>query len=65
MSVVLENVIQKTATEPASVSVDGSSVTAQRVADQIKADRYLDGQRAVTKNHFGLRFVKLEPPGAG
>jgi hypothetical protein len=35
------------------------------VDEQIKAAKYLAGRAAVAQNHFGLRFVKLVPPGGG
>jgi hypothetical protein len=49
----------------ARISVDGTAVDAQDVSKLIEADRYLAGKRAAAKNHLGLYFVKLQPPGAG
>lgn len=57
--------IEEVALGPKQVSVDGTTVTSQDVADLIEADKYLSAKRAAAKNHFGLRFVKLEPPGTG
>lgn len=48
-----------------NVTVDGVSATAMSVDEQINAAKYLAGQDAVAQNHFGLRFVKLVPPGGG
>jgi hypothetical protein len=47
------------------VSVDGQSVDAMSIDDRIKAAKYLAGQQAASKNHRGLRFTKLIPPGGG
>jgi len=65
MSEAIQSSIGTNAVSPAAVTVDGNSVTAQRIADQIAADRYLSGGDAAAKNHLGLQFVKLVPPGAG
>lgn len=46
-------------------TADGISVTAMSIDDQIKAARYLAQQQAQTRNHAGLRFTKLVPPGGG
>ena len=47
------------------VIVDGLSVEAMSIDDRIKAARYLAQQRASARNHQGLRFTKLIPPGGG
>ncbi len=46
------------------VSVDGVSVELMSVDDRIKAAEYAARERATAKNHMGLRFVKLVPPGS-
>ena len=46
-------------------AADGQSVDAMSIDDRIKAARYLAGQTATAKNHLGLRFIKLVPPGGG
>jgi len=61
----IQDAIEETAKGPARVSVDGTTVDAQKIADQILADRYTAGKTAASRNHLGLRFVKLVPPGAG
>lgn len=48
-----------------SASNDSGSVNRMSIDDQIKAANYLAAQRAGGKSHFGLRFAKLIPPGAG
>jgi len=65
MSDTIREAIEQQVLGPATVSVDGSSVTAKNTGELIDADRYLAGQQAVAQNHLGLRFFKLEPPRAG
>ena len=48
-----------------SASNDSGSVNRMSIDDQIKAANYLAGKTAGEKNHLGLRFTKLIPPGAG
>jgi hypothetical protein len=47
------------------IVADGVAVDAMDIEKQIKADQHVSGRKAAGKNHFGLRFVKLSPPGAG
>ena len=61
----LSDTIRETATGPARVSIDGSSVDAQKVADQILAEQHLAGRTSAAKNHLGLRFVRLQSQGGG
>ena len=56
--------IAANALKPASVSVDGQSVTARSAADQIAADKHVSNV-AVRNNPFSaLKHAKLVPPGA-
>jgi len=57
--------IEETAKSPAKVTVDGTTVDGQKIADLIAADQYLQGRTAASRNHFGIRLVKLTPPGGG
>jgi len=57
---------------PASVSVDGSSVTAKTAADLIALRRELAAISAESADPdtfagsgFGLRFAQIQPPGGG
>ena len=59
----LDSTISSTAQGPATVSIDGSTVTQQRIADQIAADKYLASKAAVRHAHRGLRFQKVVNPG--
>jgi hypothetical protein len=61
----IEEAIEKAALGPATVTIDGQTVTAKDIAQLIEADRYLAAKTAATKSHFGLRFTKLVPPGTG
>jgi hypothetical protein len=47
------------------VTVDGTTVEARDVDEIIAAQKHLAGQTAAEAAHFGLRFAKLQPPGAG
>lgn len=47
------------------VAVDGQSVDAMSIDDRIKADRYRASKQAAAKNHWGMRFKVLIPPGGG
>jgi hypothetical protein len=57
----LSDVLRQTATEPRSVSVDGTNVQAVFVADVIAADKHLRARESTQKNHLGLHFRKLIP----
>ena len=47
------------------VEVDGTTVEAMSIGDQIKADKYIRQQAASAKNHGGLTFRTLRPGGTG
>ena len=49
----------------ASVSIDGTSVTAMPIEKQIAADNYLRQRAAVARNHLGWTFRKIQPGGCG
>ena len=61
----LQQTILDNAVKPASASVDGISVTQHSLRDQLEVLRHARGATAADRNHLGLRFVKLTPPGAG
>jgi hypothetical protein len=48
-----------------SATVDGQTVTAIPIQDQIAADRYLASKAAVKNRNRGFRLAKIVPPGAG
>jgi hypothetical protein len=59
-----DNAIRDNAAGPRQVSADGVSVEQHPLADQIAADRYLAGKKAMSSPTFGLRVAKIVPPGA-
>ena len=61
----IQDAIEQNAKGPKRVQVANQSVEQQSVDDQIKADEYLAAKQAAAKPHFGLRFTKIIPPGAG
>ena len=61
----IEDAIEQNALGPASVTVAGQTVVQKDIEQQIKADEYLAAKQAAAKPHFGLRFTKIIPPGAG
>jgi len=48
-----------------SVTVDGQTVSAVPVQDQIAADRYLASKAATAKGRRGFRLSKIIPPASG
>jgi hypothetical protein len=57
--------IATAATQPASASVDGNSVTQRSLREQIEAANYIASRTAAAQNRFGLRFSQIVPPGTG
>jgi hypothetical protein len=50
---------------PKSVTVDGTSATAQDAEAVIKIEDRLNAKAARVKNHLGLVFRKISPGGGG
>ena len=62
----IQDAIERSAKDGvASVSVDGTSVTAMSIEKQIAADNYLRQRAAAARNHLGLTFRKIQPGGCG
>lgn len=61
----IDDAINTAAITPKAASADGISTTARDLRELIEAAEYLAAQNATAKNHFGLRFIRLKPPGAG
>ena len=57
--------IEENAKGPAKVMVDGTSVDAQDINDQITADKYRSQKVAASRNHLGLTFRQFTPGGTG
>jgi hypothetical protein len=64
MSDELRQAIQQTATGPKRVRTDAGEVESQDISQQIEADKYLSAKAAAAKNHRGLRFSTIVPPGS-
>ena len=66
MADTINDVIQKTALDGvARVSVDGLSIEALPIDQQILAAEYAAKQTAASRNHMGLRFRKVSFGGIG
>jgi hypothetical protein len=61
----LEDAATEVALGPSSVTVDGSSVTAQSVDEIKKAAAFIASQSAKSQPHFGLRMTQLVPGSCG
>lgn len=61
----IADALDETARNPKQASTDKGSVTSHGIPSLLEALRHEAAQTAASKNHLGLRFVKLEPPGAG
>lgn len=61
----VSDAIDQNARGPKSVRVGSESVEQHPIADQIAADQYAKASTAAGKNHLGVRFIQIVPPGAG
>ncbi len=57
--------IEENAKGPKRVTVGTETVEQHPIQDQIAADDHATRKAAAARKHFGLRFTKLVPPGAG
>lgn len=57
--------ISLVATSPKRTKVKSTEVEEHDLQSLIAADNHLKSQTAGNKNHLGLRFIKMIPPGAG
>ena len=60
----LDIAIKTNAEGPKQASADGVNIQQHSLADQIAADKYLAGKKAMSRPPFGLRIAKIVPPGA-
>lgn len=60
----LDQTIRDNAQGPAEAQGDSTRVRQHSLADQIAADRYLEGKKATRKKGLGVATKKLVPPGA-
>ncbi len=65
MPEAIKTAITETAAAPAEFESDGQRYKAQRLADLITADRYLEAKavQAAGKGFGGVTFRKFVPPG--
>lgn len=56
--------VEALATGPASITIDGVSVTQRSIDDVIKADRHAAAKRAANSNAFGVAFRRVNPGSA-
>lgn len=61
----INDAIVENAQAPRSSSKDGENMQAHAIQDQIAAANYIASQNASALSSFGLRRVKLVPPGGG
>ncbi|KKM67562.1 hypothetical protein LCGC14_1469840 [marine sediment metagenome] len=61
----IADAITQTALNPKSASTDKGRIEAHDIGDLLDALRHESAGTAAGKNHFGLRIVKLDFPGAG
>lgn len=61
----IEDAISLVATGPKRTKVKGTEVEEHDLDQLIRADNHIAGKTAGSRNHLGLRFIKIIPPGAG
>ena len=61
----LSDAIRDAANAPKKTQVKSTSVEEHAIGDLIAADRHLANKAAANRNHQGLRFTKIIPPGCG
>jgi hypothetical protein len=64
MSEDLDDNIRNNATGPKRAKGDSAEMEQHPLPDQIAADRYLQGKKAMRGKGLGGKLVKLSPPGA-
>lgn len=65
ISNTVADAIENNALGPKRVQVGNQSVEQHSIEEQIAADRHGKANTAAGKNHFGVRFIQIVPPGAG
>ena len=61
----ISDALEQTALNPKSAGTDKGQVESHDIGQILKALRHESAQAAASKNHLGLRFFRLEAPGAG
>ena len=63
MADTLDNTIRDNASGPRKASADAVSVEQHSLADQIKADKYLESKKASRARGLGIKLIKISPGG--
>ena len=61
----IADALEQTSLNPKSASTDKGRVESHDISSLLAALNHEAAQTAASKNHFGLRLIKLEAPGAG
>lgn len=61
----IPDAIEQNALGPKKVKLENEEVEQHSISDQIAADNHAAAKTSASKPHFGLRFAKQIPPGAG
>ncbi len=61
----IADALEQAALNPKSAGTDKGRVESHDIDSLLAALRHKSAQDAASKNHFGLRIVRLEAPGAG
>jgi hypothetical protein len=61
----ISEAILQAALGPKSSTENGRSVQEHDLDQLIRVEKHLASKTAGTRNHFGVRFGKIVPPGAG
>ena len=59
----LDNTIRENAAGPKKASADTVTVEQHSLADQIKADKYLESKKASRARGLGIKLIKISPGG--
>ena len=60
----LQDAIRTNAEGPSEAHGDAGGMKQHSLPDQIEADKYLAGTRAMTSPGLGLKMAKIVPPGS-
>lgn len=61
----ISEAIEQVGKAPKRTKVKGTEVEEHSLEDLIKAEQHVASKTAAKRNHMGLRFGKIVPPGAG
>ena len=61
----ISDALEQTALNPKSAGTDKGRVESQDIGDLLDVLRHESANSAASMNHFGIRVVHLEAPGAG